>query len=222
MTVPTTPASRVAPAEHVVVVTSHWRTADRFTQRATADAAMARWEHLPWPEGCLSIACFLSTDGHLVMLYSQWTDEPQYRRHAAAPRRRVADLIIDREPAITHLDTIVARPVGSPASRTADGPFPGCVALVSIATDGPDRQRQAAEAISAFGADTHPGAIGGHLLFSLDGTQVTLYAEWTSEEAHREAIAGIAFGGQRGIFDGTPGIRGLSMHRYQLYRTANR
>ncbi|WP_165947374.1 hypothetical protein [Micromonospora sp. 15K316] len=51
---------------------------------------------------------------------------------------------------------------------------------------------------------------------------MTLYAEWTSEEAHREAIAGSEFGGRRGIFDGVPGIQGLSMHRYQRYRTASR
>lgn len=222
MTTPAAPPLHLDPAEDVVVVTSRWQTTDRSAQRAMADAVMARWQHLPWPEGCLSIACFLSTDGQLVMLYSQWKDEQQYRRRPAAPGHSVADLIIDRESAVTYLDTIVSRPAGPPAARAAEGPFAGCVALVSIATDGPDRQRQAAEAISAFGTDTHPGAIGGHLLFSLDGAHVILYAEWTSEEAHREAIAGIAFGGQRGIFDGTPGIRGLSMHRYQLYRTVNR
>jgi hypothetical protein len=101
---------------------------------------------------------------------------------------------------------------GSPARRAA--------APATIATDGPDRQRQAAESIAAFSADAHPGAIGGHVLFSLNGTRVTLYAEWTSEQAHREAIASSAFGGQRGIFDGKSGIRGLSMNRYQLYRSA--
>ena len=57
-------------------------------------------------------------------------------------------------------------------------------------------------------------------LFSLDGTRVVLYAEWTSEEAHREAIETATFGGGRGIFDGVPGIDGLSVNRYQLYRYA--
>jgi hypothetical protein len=91
---------------------------------------------------------------------------------------------------------------------------------VTIATDGPEHQRQAVARITAFARDPHPGAIGGHTLFGLDGSRVILYAEWTSEEAHREAIAGSAYGGDSGIFDGTPGIRGLSMHRYQLYRWA--
>ena len=201
------------PFHHGIVVTSRWQVADRHAQRAAADSAMARWNRLPWPEGCLSIACFLSTDGQLILFYTQWTDE----RHAMSFKGQDAD---DLEPGTTRLDTIVSRPADPPSSRSADGPFPGCVALITIATDDPDHQRQAAESIAAIGAQADPGAIGGHVLFSLDGTRVILYAEWTSEEAHREAVAGAAFGGERGIFDGRKGIQGLTMNRYQPYRAS--
>ncbi|MEV4809535.1 antibiotic biosynthesis monooxygenase family protein [Micromonospora avicenniae] len=212
-----------APSGRGVVVTSRWQVADRHTQRATADHAMARWQRLPWPEGCLSVTCLLSTDGHLVMFYSQWASEPDYRRHAAnVVEGDTADRVVDHGSGITHLEATVSRLATSPSNPSGDAPHPGCIALISIATDGPELQRQAAERIAAFRADAHPGAIGGHLLFSLDGARVTLYAEWTSEEAHQEAIAGSRFGGRRGIFDGVPGVRGLSMHRYQRYRTAGR
>ncbi|MEU6203480.1 hypothetical protein ABZ814_07820 [Micromonospora musae] len=218
------PASaQTTPAHPGVVVTSRWQVADRHAQRAIADSAMARWRHLPWPEGCLSVTCLLSTDGHLVMFYSRWESEQDYRLHAGnVGERDTADRVAAHGAGGTHLDAIVSSLATPPGSPSGDAPHPGCVALISIATDGPELQRQAAERIATFRADAHPGAIGGHLLFSLDGARLTLYAEWTSEEAHREAIAGSRFGGERGIFDGVPGIRGLSMHRYQRYRTAVR
>jgi hypothetical protein len=36
------------------------------------------------------------------------------------------------------------------------------------------------------------------------------------------SVDGPEFGGRRGIFDGMPGIEGLAMNRYQLYRKLSR
>ncbi|MDQ1652822.1 MAG: hypothetical protein QOI35_2022, partial [Cryptosporangiaceae bacterium] len=190
MTSSATTAPHAIPADHSIVVTSRWQVTDRRAQRTKADAAMAQWQHLPWPDGCLSIACLLSTEGQLLLFYAQWASEQDYRRHALSMRgRREEAQVNGGEPAATALDTTVSRLAGPPSSHFGDGPFPGCIALVTIATDGPDCQRQAAESIATFAAESHPGAVGGHVLFSLNGTRVILYAEWTSEEAHREAIA---------------------------------
>ncbi|GAB2944326.1 hypothetical protein GCM10027280_36390 [Micromonospora polyrhachis] len=206
-----------------IAVTSRWQVDGRRAQRSVADAAMARWRQSPWPEGCLSVTCLLSTDGRLVLFYGQWTDEQSYQRHVTSlDQPATADRVDGLEPGVTHLDTVVTRPAGPPVSRTADGPFSGCVVLVTIATDGPDQQLKAAEMITTVAATPEPGAIGGQIRFSLDGARLVLYAEWTSEEAHGEAITGSTFGGPQGIFHGTPGIQGLSMHRYQLYRLATR
>jgi quinol monooxygenase YgiN len=207
----------VIPSDHGIVVTSRLRFPDRQSQRAASDTAMARLRRLTGPEGRRWIACFLGTDGQLVLFYEQWTDEGAYQRHAVSLDRQYEDDAVEGG---TRLDTVISRLGGRPGSRSDDDPFPGCVALVSIATDGPEYQRRAADMIANVAAEPHPGGIGGHVLFSVDGSRVTLYAEWTSEEAHREAVAGAAFGGQGGIFDGIPGIRGLDMHRYQLYRSA--
>lgn len=191
--------------EHGVVVISREQVADRAAQRELADRAALHLRREPWPEGLRSTSWLLSTDGGLVLRYDHWDDQRSYRKHATA------------EPS----DAIVCHPPAPAPQRPAEGPFAGCVALVIIGTDGPERQREATARIASFGAQSQPGALGGHVLSSLDGTRVVLYAEWTSEEAHREAVAGPAYGGQRGIFDGVPGIEGLAMHRYQLYRSAN-
>ncbi|MGW0436545.1 hypothetical protein ACWDV4_28855 [Micromonospora sp. NPDC003197] len=219
----TVAAQPVIPSADSIVATSRWQVDGRHAQRSIADTAMARWRQSPWPEGCLSIACLLSTDGRLVLFDSQWTDEQSYQRHIAnLDQPGTADRVDGLEPGVTHLDAVVTRPAGPPVSRTADGPFSGCVVLVTIATDGPDRQQKVAEMIAAVAATPEPGALGGQIRFSLDGARVVLYAEWTSEEAHREAITGSTFGGPQGIFHGTPGIQGLSMNRYQRYRLATR
>lgn len=191
-----------------VVVISRWQVADRAAQRAFADTEAARQRRSPWPEGRRSTDYLLGTDGRLVLRYDRWRDEQSYRRYAEALPGQL-------------LDTVVCGFSGQPPQRPADGPYAGCVALVTLFTDGPERQREATARIAAFGAQPDPGALGGHVLCSLDGTRVILYAEWTSEEAHREAVAGPAYGGERGIFDGNPGIRGLAMNRYQLYRRAD-
>ena len=202
-----------------LVVTTRWRVAGLDRQRTAADTAMARWKALPWPPGCRSVTALLSTDGALVLFSTRWASADAYDRHAATGHgddvlRDVGALV-----EVELLETITSRQhVGSPEDPEGEGPFPGCIVLVTIGTDGPDRQRQVAETIAAHVADPHPGGIGGRLLFSTDGTVVLNYAEWTSEEAHRGAVEAPATGHRRGIFDGMAGIEGLGMNRYQRYR----
>lgn len=220
MTVVTAALRTAPPAETDLVVTDTWRVGDRVRQRALADAAMAAWAR-DWPAGLLRLDCLLSTDGELVLYYARWADEAAYR--ASGPDRTAGAM-----PGAEHLGTITSR-VHGPLTWSADagaaGALAGCTVLVTIGTDGRERQEQVAATIAAHvGGAPHPGGVGGHLLFSTDGTRVLNYAEWTSEEAHREALAGPNFGkGQEnGIFHGMPGIRGLSMNRYQLYRRLTR
>ena len=102
------------PAAADVVVTSRWQVADRRAQRAAADSAMARLRDLPWPDGCHSVACLLSTDGQLIVFYHRWKDEDSYRRYAASVG---AD-----EPGLdmTRLDTVVSRLADAPGDMPGD------------------------------------------------------------------------------------------------------
>ncbi|WP_049574834.1 hypothetical protein [Streptomyces sp. SBT349] len=202
------------------VTTTLWQVPGRADQRAAADAAMARWRVGPWPEGCLSVTALLSTDGGLVLFSARWRDLASADapwEGALAEARAVAEV----EP----LETLKARPAEAFAwreeerERPEEGPFPGCTVYIVIGTAGPAEQAQVAETIAGHVAGTpNPAGIGGQLLFTLDGTRVINWAEWTSEEAHREAVGAPALGGARGIFDGMEGIEGLRMNRFQRYR----
>jgi hypothetical protein len=45
-----------------------------------------------------------------------------------------------------------------------------------------------------------------------------VYAEWTSEAAHKDALQSGALGGKRGIFEGMLGVEGIGYDRFHLYR----
>jgi len=205
-------------------ITSVWYLGTYERQRAAADAAMDAWQKLPWPEGCISFNCYLSPDGKLVWFYGQWASEEAHRAFSQRQRSLVAEAV-DR--AVTNVQRmgVVRSRVHRSMSQRSDL-FPGCIILVTIATDGPKEQLQVEETIFARvvkdGAPAHPGGIGGHLLFSNDGKRVLVYAEWTSEAAHRDAMQSGVLGGKRGIFEGMPGIEGIGFDRFHLYRRIER
>ena len=202
------------------VVTSAWYVGTRERQRAAADAAIDMWKKLPWPQECISLNCYLSTDGKLVWFYGQWTSEEAHREFTRTQRPLVTDGVDQAVPNIQRMGVVRSRLHHS----ISGGPdlFPGIVVLVTIATDGPERQLQAEETIRtrviAGDESPHAGAIGAHIHFSTDGTRVLLYAEWTSEAAHRDAVESGVLGGKRGLFDGVPHIEGFGFDRYTLYR----
>jgi hypothetical protein len=110
-----------------------------------------------------------------------------------------------------------------------DAPLPGCIVAVSIVFEGPDEQRQREWVDAVFEAmaaetDPHAGGISGHFHLGTDGIRVLNYAEWTSEEAHREAIER---SGQGAIGSGPewrrvqtfPGLTSGGFKRYRLLRS---
>jgi hypothetical protein len=202
------------------VESARWRVdGGRPRQQAMADAVMAHRRRLPRPDGLLFLDCFLSTDGTLVWFFTGWASPEAHARHRDSPAHAELTGVTERAvPDTTHVQTITARPHGGLGMGGADAPLPGCTVLVTIDTDSPALQTTVAETIRAHVATPPPGGVGGRLYFSTDGRHVLNYAQWTSEEAHREAVGSPALGGSKGIFDGISGIEGGSMNRYQLYR----
>ncbi|WP_394846078.1 antibiotic biosynthesis monooxygenase [Pendulispora brunnea] len=202
------------------VVTSAWYVGSYERQRAAADAAIEAWKNLPWPQGCISFNCYLSPDGKLVWFYGQWASEEAHREFTRAQRPSVAAAVDKAVTNVQRMGVVRSHVYRNMSERTDI--FPGCIILVTIATAGPERQLQVAETIFSRvvrgGAPAHAGGTGGHLLFSNDGTRVLVYAEWTSEASHRDALQSGALGGKRGIFEGMPGIEGIGFDRYHLYR----
>jgi hypothetical protein len=109
----------------------------------------------------------------------------------------------------------------------SDAPLPGCVVIVSVEFDGPDEQRQRRWVDTVFEAldaetELRPGGISGHFHLSTDGSRVLNYAEWTDEEAHREAIersgqGSIGWGPKWRQVRSFPGVKSGGYNRYHLH-----
>ncbi|MFC5823556.1 antibiotic biosynthesis monooxygenase [Nonomuraea insulae] len=175
----------------------------------TVEEISAVVEHAPWPEGLISFSTLVSTDGETVLTYTQWANGEASREFMAG---------------LTGTEPVEYRLYRS--SGREDPPVPGCVVVVSVEFDGPDNQRQQHWIDTVFDAmagetQPHPGGISGHFHLSTDGTRVLNYAEWTDEQAHRDALdtSGQATVGSspgwRRVVD-FPGVKSGGFRRYQL------
>lgn len=182
---------------------SEWTTNSPETQHAAFDAAIDAWADRARPEGMLSYTWFLSTDGSTLRHHTQWTDDAARSRFwneespEAAPKR-LADSRDERVRTIDELVPGIERDglavYDLYRSHLAAEPAPtGCVVIVTVDFEAPDRDRQAHwvdQVITALETEPEqtPGLIAAHCHRSLDGTTVVNYAEWTSEQAHRDAL----------------------------------
>ncbi|MDT0343141.1 nitroreductase/quinone reductase family protein [Streptomyces litchfieldiae] len=146
---------------------------------AGAGAVVAALANGPWPAGLLAFGVLRTGDGERELTYGQWTD--------AEAGRAFMERFTAAEQTAYELYRSGAR---------EHAPAPGCVVVVAVEFDGPDRERQQRwvdavfEALDAEAeAEPHPGGISAHFHVSADGTRVLNYAEWTDEEAHRAALA---------------------------------
>lgn len=212
------------------ILVSEWTVDTPERQAATIEAFVAAWERAPWPRGLLSVNLFASTDGTTVLLYAQWTGDDAYQEFVRNHRQSRADQIDRAVPGIKRSGPVNYRLYRSGVREGA--PPPGCIVIVSVEFDGPDRQRQRQwvdtvfEALEAE-AELHPGGISGHFHVSTDGTRVLNYAEWINEEAHRDALAR---SGQGAVGSGLkwrqvqnfPGMISNGYKRYKLGRSLAR
>jgi hypothetical protein len=218
----------VARADAGIALVGYWTVRTPERQRAAVDAGIAACKRAPWPEGLISFSAFASTDGETVLTYSQWTGDEAVAEFRRGPLPMT--LVREVEDAVPGLER--SQPISYRLYRSSvrDGaPVPGCVVIVSVEFDGPDeaRQRKWVDTVfEALEAETklHPGGISGHFHISTDGTRVLNYAEWTSEEAHRDALER---SGQGSVGSGPkwrdvhrfPGVRSSAVKRYHLYRS---
>jgi quinol monooxygenase YgiN len=186
------------------------------------------WEHAPWPHGLLSYNLFVGTDGDTVLHYSQWASDESYREFVRTDRAERVRAIDAAVPGIARHAVVSYRLYRSTAPDSTRR-TPGCIVVVSVEFDGPDEQRQRRWVDAVFDAlaaetEPHPGGIAAHFHLSTDGTRVLNYAEWTSEEAHRDAIEK---SGQGAVGSGPkwrrvqrfPGMIAGGYKRYHPYRS---
>lgn len=210
-----------------VVLVSEWSAGTAQRQRAVADALVTALDRPPWPEGLLSVNLFGSSDGSTVLNYAQWRSEEAYEAFVHRQRQSLVGRIdrgvtgIERTPAVRY------RPYRS-GVRTGASP-PGCAVIVSVEFDGPDERRHRRWVDTVFEAleaetDLHHGGISGHFHISTDGRRVLNNAQWTSEEAHREAIersgqGAVGSGPKRREVQEFPGVLSSGFKRYRLLRS---
>jgi hypothetical protein len=203
---------------------------------------MDAWDDVAPPDGMLSYTCFVSTDGSTLRHHAQWTDEsarsryfstatpeadPELRADDRAQRLRTIDETV---PGIER-DGLAAYDLYRSHLTSAEAPDTGCIVIVTIDFSDPNRDRQARwidAVVAAIEADPEPdpGLISAHFHRSLDGSQVVNYAQWTSEQAHRDALShgpdGLAQTDQplwRRVFE-FPGVAGASdVKRYREHRS---
>jgi hypothetical protein len=209
-----------------LVVVSQWTAGTPERQRAAAEAILAAWERVPWPDDLLSLSCFLSTDGEAVLSYAQWKNADAVAEFRETHGPTLARGIDDASPGLERTGPV---PYRLYRSGVRDGaPAPGCIVMVSVAFEGSDAQRQRQWVDAVFDAmaaetDPHPGGISGHFHLGADGIRVLNYAEWTSEEAHREAIersgqGAVGSGPQWRRVQTFPGLISGGFKRYRLLR----
>lgn len=183
---------------------SEWTTGSPERQHAALDAAMDVWTDLTRPEGMLSYTCFLATDGSTLRHHTQWTDDEARARFwsAESPEAASTRLADSRVARVRSIDEVVPgierdglTVYDLYRSHVPAGPAPdtGCVVIVTIDFDGPDRDRQARwidAVVTALEAEPEPtpGLLAAHFHRSVDGTTVVNYAEWTNEQAHHDAL----------------------------------
>jgi hypothetical protein len=61
------------------VLVSPWLVGTPERQRAAADATIAAWERIPWPEALISLNCLVGADGTTVLNYEQWTSDEAHQ-----------------------------------------------------------------------------------------------------------------------------------------------
>ncbi|MCI0391823.1 MAG: antibiotic biosynthesis monooxygenase [Acidobacteria bacterium] len=201
-----------------------WKVGIPERQQAFAEAFIGAWEGTPWPQGMLSANLLLSTDGSTVLNYAQWSGDDAYHEFARTHLQSRFEQIDRAVPEMNRSGPVNYRLYRS--GVRPDAPTPGCIVIVSVEFDGPDEQRQRRWVDTVFEAleaetEPHPGGISGHFHLSVDGARVLNYAEWTSEEAHREAVER---SGQGSVGSGPkwrqvrsfPGIKSSGYKRYRL------
>ncbi|MFE7777559.1 antibiotic biosynthesis monooxygenase [Streptomyces sp. NPDC057445] len=176
---------------------SSWRVGTPERQKAAVEAMAAAWQRGDWPDpGLLSYSVYTSNDGETLLHYTQWASDEAFEEFLRTRRafKETWNAEVDAAvPGIERLGLHAYELYRSGGRRGSDDRTPGCVVIVEVEFDGPDAARQRAWVDAVFAAlasDPHtpPGGMAAHFHTGTDGTRVVNYAEWESEQAHKDAL----------------------------------
>ncbi|WP_199742853.1 antibiotic biosynthesis monooxygenase [Nocardia stercoris] len=187
-------------------------------QDRIADAVVAHWNRLDWPDTLAAVSCFGNIDGRSVLVYSQWAQEPALDAGGVlVPAGFAAEA-----PTAYHLYRTV------PGGGVPSPPPPAyCFPVAFFAVEPGESGRGkidamlAAEEAKAGTRRDYPGGIAAHMHVSADDTSIFVLSEWVSVELHTAHIEEIweellAQGGHRALEQGKP----ATGDRFRHYATA--
>ncbi|MEU5976716.1 antibiotic biosynthesis monooxygenase [Streptomyces sp. NPDC047315] len=216
-----------------LVKVSTWDVGTPERQRAAIEAIGAAWRKRSWPDlGLLSYTVHVGNDGRTLLHYSQWTGEDAYQQFFSEGFRDERNAEIDAAvPGIRRLGLHSYELYRGGRGNPGDLRVPGCVVIVEVEFDGPDRDRQRDWVDGVFDAlasdpgpaDGEPGphaaGISGWFHVSTDGTRVLNYAEWTDATSHVTALAapGEGIGSPTDAWDRVHSYPGVGESRVNRY-----
>ncbi len=165
-----------------LIVIKELTVVDNIDPSSVAEMLLSEIETNPWPDGLQSYNAYLGNDGSNVLLYAQWIDKERHDRHqqnqtAAHQSNNTEQYVLYR----------------SMVDEKQSKRVPGCVVVVrqsftqlGIASGWIDSVFDAIRADAAVNENS--GGISGHFHISIDGYHMVNYAEWTNEEAHKQAL----------------------------------
>ncbi|GGK02664.1 antibiotic biosynthesis monooxygenase [Streptomyces camponoticapitis] len=177
-----------------VVKVGTWLVDKPERQRATVSAISEVGPSQEWPDPrLLSWSLMVGEDGRSLLHYSQWRDEAGYQDFFRTGRDAYEAEIDAAVPEIERAGPGSYELYRSETAAEGDTREPGCVVIVDIEFEGPDRGRQREwtdTVVAALANDVHmgPAAIAAHFHVSTDGTRVLNYAEWENAEGHIAAL----------------------------------
>ncbi len=205
-----------------LALAGEWSTSGPEHQRRAADAALAAWQATGWPAGLLAHTCLLGQDGRSVLHYTQWAGENAARAFAGTGKPGWIRAVDGAVYGIEHRK-VTAYQLYRNTTPAPGSPPAGCLVTVTIDFGTPDAQRQrdwVDNVFAAAGTDSPAPAAGmlaAHFHISVDGTRVLNLAEWTTAQAHRDAIAAPAKRFHAAVRQ-FPGVAGSAVQRYTPYR----
>ncbi|WP_329381139.1 monooxygenase [Streptomyces sp. NBC_01351] len=186
-------------------------------QRAAADAIVAEWSAAPRPEGLLSQSCYVSTEGENVWTYEQWTGVESYLASGRAFRapEPLRGLGTDGT------DIERSAPIAFERYRSTvfdTGSVPTRVVVPTFDVDGRAAQRNVIDRLlDGPLTEATPGLLSAHFHYSLDGSRVLNYAEFTGDDEHMAFLASPIAHETTRLTKETPGVRGIGGKRYVLH-----
>lgn len=172
-----------------MILVAEWKVADSKAQRQVADASLDNMENDFWPDGLLSYYTYLGTDGESILHYSHWRNDQDHLNflEQGVSKRLEA---LNRQVQIKERNMLGKFRLYRTLSADSNLP-PGCVVIIREEFQSPEITPKWIDTVidALTSEDQLPeGYLSAYFHISLDGKSMLNYAEWTSEQAHQDAI----------------------------------